>query len=69
MSCEYVEFGPSPLAGRRLMGADSSLSNARRQTHYAVRCAGERAHEELWVPSAELGEFEAHIGGLAQLWS
>jgi GNAT superfamily N-acetyltransferase len=30
---------------------------------YPVQLAGGRTHEELWVPSAELDEFNAHIVG------
>lgn len=28
---------------------------------YPVRVAGGRSHEELWVPAAELSEFNAHL--------
>lgn len=30
---------------------------------YPVQTAGDRSHEELWVPSDELGEFNRHIVG------
>ena len=34
---------------------------------YPVQDAGGRTHQELWVPAAELPEFNAHIVGIIQV--
>ena len=34
---------------------------------YPVQTAGARVHQELWVPAAELNQFNRHIQGLIEL--
>jgi hypothetical protein len=34
---------------------------------FPVRCVGDRSHEELWVPAAELEEFNQHIQGSIEI--